>query len=87
MSEIRWDPDVEKRFNETVKKMPLFHRGIAENLVKERAEIIARDKNKSEVSEEEVVQAFFQEVPPAFKGMMKKLLHEMKIDYTKYVQE
>lgn len=87
MPSINWNPDVEKKFREIVSKMPLFHRRIAENLVKERAELIAQERNKAEVSEEELVQAFFQEVPPAFKEMMKKLLGEMGVAYGKYVQE
>jgi hypothetical protein len=84
---MKWNPDVEKKFNEIVSKMPLFHRRIAESLVKERAELIAQENSRPEVSEAELVQAFFQEVPPAFKEMMKKLLAEMGIEYQKYVRE
>lgn len=87
MSDIQWQEGVEAKFKEIVAHLPLFHRRIAEKLVGERAVMIAREKNLSLITEREVVEAFFKEVPPAFRGLMKKLLTEAHIDYKKYVDE
>lgn len=86
MSEIKWELSARDKFTQAVSKMPLFHRRIAEKLVKERAEALVREAGKQEVSEEDVVRAFFKEVPPAFKGMMTRLLAEAGIDYKKYIE-
>ncbi|UCD15627.1 MAG: hypothetical protein JSV34_00825 [Candidatus Omnitrophota bacterium] len=87
MSQIKWEKKAQEKFKEAVSKMPLFHRRIAEKLVKESAEAIVREKNRQEVTEEDVVRAFFKEVPPAFKGMMVRLLADAGIEYKKYISE
>ncbi|MBU1121294.1 MAG: hypothetical protein ABIH71_06735 [Candidatus Omnitrophota bacterium] len=87
MSDIKWETGALQKFNQAVTKMPLFHRRIAEKLVKERAESMVREANKGHVSEGDVVRAFFKEVPPAFKGMMVRLLTDAGIDYEKHMGE
>jgi len=87
MCSVTWNPQTEKKFKEAICKMPLFHRRIAEKLVKERSEIITGEREKQEVGEEEMVLAFFKEVPAAFKGLMKRLLTDVGVDYKKYVDE
>lgn len=87
MNKITWNPQVEEKFKAALANMPLFYRRVAEKMVRERAEIIAQEKNKAEISEEDMVLAFFKEVPGPFKGMMKDLLREAKVDYKKYVDE
>ncbi|UCD15637.1 MAG: radical SAM protein [Candidatus Omnitrophota bacterium] len=85
--EVKWDEIVEKKFKEAVSKMPFFHRRIAEKLVKAKSESIARRENNGEISEGVLVNAFFQETPAVFKGLMKGVLKEAQIDYNKYVNE
>ncbi|MCP4653395.1 MAG: radical SAM protein [Candidatus Omnitrophica bacterium] len=85
--EVSWDAQAQGKFDLTISKMPFFHRRIAEKMVKAKSENLARENNKGLVSEKEVATAFFQEVPAAFKGLMKTILKEAELDYTKYVDE
>ncbi|MFA5008407.1 MAG: DUF2621 family protein [Candidatus Omnitrophota bacterium] len=84
MSEINWDSKAKEIFDKVISNLPQFHRSIAERLVKESAEEIAKNKNMASVEEKELVEAFFKEIPPAFKDMLKRLLTKLNIDYEKY---
>ena len=84
---VIWDPQVKDTFKLAISKMPLFQRRIAEKLVRQKAEYLVRKGNLPLVTEKEVVLSFFSEVPKPFKKLMKNLLREANIDYTKYVDE
>jgi CRISPR/Cas system-associated endonuclease Cas3-HD len=84
MPEMNWSPKAKEIFDKVISNLPQFHRSIAERLVKESAEEIAKNKNMTEVQEKELVEAFFKEIPPAFKDMMKRLFAKLNIDYEKY---
>lgn len=84
MSEINWNPKAKEIFDKVISNLPQFHRSIAERLVKESAEEIAKNKSMTEVQEKELMEAFFKEIPPAFKDMMKRLFTKLNIDYEKY---
>ena len=84
MSYIQWSPKANEIFDKVISNLPQFHRTIAEKLVKESAEEIAKNKNITSVEEKELVEAFFKEIPPAFKDMMKRLFAKLNIDYEKY---
>jgi CRISPR/Cas system-associated endonuclease Cas3-HD len=84
MSDIQWSPKAKEIFDKVISNLPQFHRTIAEKLVKESAEEIAKNKNLTSVEEKELVEAFFKEIPPAFKDMMKRLFAKLNIDYEKY---
>jgi len=84
MPEMNWSPKAKEIFDKVISNLPQFHRSIAERLVKESAEEIAKNKNMTEVQEKELVEAFFKEIPPAFKDMMKRLFVKLNIDYEKY---
>jgi len=76
---MNWNQKAQEIFNKILNHLPQFHRSIAERLVKESAENIAKEKNKTEVTEEDLIEAFFKEVPPAFKGMMERLFEQLGI--------
>lgn len=82
-----WNKEAEEIFDRIIDSLPQFHRSIAKRLVKESAEEIARSKNRKELEKEDLIQAFFKEVPPAFKEMMKRLFTHHGIDYSPYVNE
>lgn len=84
MSEINWDSKAKEIFDKVISNLPQFHRSIAERLVKESAEEIAKNKNMAMVEEKELIEAFFKEIPPAFKDMLKRLLTKLGIEYEKY---
>lgn len=84
MSDIQWNPPAKEIFDKVISNLPQFHRTIAEKLVKESAEEIAKSKSLTSVEEKELIEAFFKEIPPAFKDMLKRLLTKLDIDYEKY---
>ncbi|MFA6281902.1 MAG: hypothetical protein WCY05_05320 [Candidatus Omnitrophota bacterium] len=84
MSEMNWDAKAKEIFEKVTSNLPQFHRTIAQKLVKESAEEIAKTKGLNTVEEKELVEAFFKEIPPAFKEMMKRLFTKLNIEYEKY---
>jgi len=85
--DIKWDDKAKGDFDKIIENLPQFHRSIAEQLVKESAETQAKERNSEIVEEKDLVVAFFKEVPPAFKDMMKRLMNQQAIDYSQYVTE
>jgi len=82
---IEWSPTAQNNFDGIIKHLPQFHRSIAEKLVKEKSEELAVERKSETVEDKDVVTAFFQEVPPAFKDMMKRLMQQQGIDYKDYI--
>ena len=85
--DIKWDDKAKGDFDKIIENLPQFHRSIAEQLVKESAETQAKERNSEIVEEKDLVVAFFKEVPPAFKDMMKRLMNQQAIDYSQYIKE
>jgi hypothetical protein len=81
---IQWDPEVEKKFHLMTSKIPLFHRQMAERVVKDAAEENARQRNSSLVQEGDVVRAFLSDVPRPFYSMMIKLFEVVGFSYRQY---
>ncbi|MFH1856846.1 MAG: hypothetical protein ABH836_06485 [Candidatus Omnitrophota bacterium] len=81
---MEWDIRTKEKFETIISKMPLFHRGIANCAVSKKAEEIAGLKPVPLVEEEEVIKAFFSEVPTPFYSMMIRLLEQCEFDYKKY---
>lgn len=81
MEEVSWKPEAKDIFDKIINDLPQFHRSIAQRLVKESAEDIVLGKGGNIVEERDLIEAFFKEVPPAFKGMMKRLFNKLNIDY------
>jgi len=79
-----WEAGIESKFKLLISKIPVFHRRIAESTVMRQAETIALSRNASRVEEQDVVAAFFSDVPSPFYSMMIRLLEQNKFDYKKY---
>jgi hypothetical protein len=85
MSEgIVWDKTARADFEAILAKIPVFLRGIAHKKVSQKAEMNARSDNRPEVSQKDVVDAFFMETPFGFHGPMKMDMEALGIDYKKY---
>lgn len=67
-----------------ISKIPVFHRRISEVAVTKRAEENARLRKSAQVQEQDVVSAFFSDVPTPFYSMMVRLLEQTGFDYAKY---
>ena len=85
MPEVTWLDSAKDIFDKITGNLPQFHRAIAQKLVKQSAEDIAFGKNKPCVEEDDLIEALFKEVPPAFKEMMKRLLTKLDIDYSQFI--
>ncbi|MCU0652406.1 MAG: hypothetical protein MUC39_05650 [Candidatus Omnitrophica bacterium] len=81
---MEWNALVQEKFKAMIAKIPVFHRGITENAVTLRAEENAKLRSALRVEEEDVVAAFFTDVPSPFYSMMIRLLDQSGFDYKKY---
>ncbi len=81
---MNWDKNAQEKFQQMIGKIPIFLRGIAEKKVSQKAENITRQENRLEVTEKDLVEAFFLETPFGFHGPMKSDMEELGIDYKKY---
>ncbi len=84
---IEWDPSARQKYEKMITKIPLFHREIAKIVVDKKAPMLARERGAELVQEQDVVRAFFSEVPMAFYSLMIRLLQEAGFDYKKYEQK
>ena len=79
-----WEAEIENKFKILISKIPVFHRHITESVVRQQAEEIATKRNSLQVEEQDVVTAFFSDVPSPFYSMMVRLLGQNGFDYKKY---
>lgn len=79
-----WELKTKEKFLTMISKIPIFHRRITEEIVIKRSEEIAHSRNSAQVQEEDVVGAFFSDVPSPFYSMMVRLLEQTGFDYKKY---
>lgn len=81
---MEWNPEVQERLRVMISKIPIFHRGVTKEAVTRRAEENASERNSRQVEEEDVISAFFLDVPSPFYSMMIRLLEQSGFDYRKY---
>ncbi len=79
-----WEAETESKFKTLISKIPVFHRHITESVVRRQAEQNAAKRNCSQVQEQDVITAFFSDVPSPFYSMMIRLLEQNGFDYKKY---
>ena len=85
--EVIWSEEAKEKFDKIIKNLPQFHRTIAERLIKDKSEELAKKRESGKVEDKDLIMAFFQEVPPAFKDMLERLLNQLNIDYLKYITQ
>ena len=79
-----WEKDAEEKFRQLIKRIPIFMRSLAEDMIRQKAESIVSDAHRSEITEKDMVDAFFAETPFGFHGPMKSDMEAVGVDYTKY---
>lgn len=84
---VKWNEETKSKFDKIIENLPQFHRTIAEQLIKEKSEQLAKVRDSKEVEDKDLIVAFFQEVPPAFKDMLQRLLSQLNIDYSQYISQ
>lgn len=81
---MNWDTNTQEKFKLMISKIPVFHRHITEEAVTKRAAEIAITRNSKQIEEQDVVSAFFSDVPSPFYSMMVRLLEQTGFDYRQY---
>lgn len=84
---IHWDKTTEEKFKRLIEKVPIFLRDLAKKKISQKAENLVKEDNREEVSEKDMVDAFFAETPFGFHGPMKTDMEKFSVDYTKYGYE
>ena len=81
---LDWEKGALAKYSLMITKIPLFHREIAKKVVDKRAAINAQDRGANEVQEQDIIHAFFSEVPMTFYSLMVRLMNEVGFDYKKF---
>jgi hypothetical protein len=79
-----WETNTQGKFKLMISKIPIFHRHITEEAVTKKSEENARLRNSEQVEEQDVISAFFSDVPSPFYSMMVRLLEQTGFDHEKY---
>lgn len=81
---MNWEAKTEDKFKVLISKIPVFHRRITESVVVQQAQNNALLRKSGQVEEQDVIAAFFSDVPSPFYSMMIRLLEQNGFDYKKY---
>lgn len=81
---MAWEPTALAKYNRMLNLIPIFHRGIAQEVVNKKAEQNAQQRASTQVEEKDIVAAFTTEVPKAFYSLMIRIMGEVGFDYKKY---
>ncbi|OGX27694.1 MAG: hypothetical protein A2705_04725 [Omnitrophica WOR_2 bacterium RIFCSPHIGHO2_01_FULL_52_10] len=81
---INWETTTKEKFGQLLEKVPVFLRAMAREKVAKKAEAIVTQEGRVQVTEKDLVDAFFVETPFGFHGPMKTDMEALGIDYTKY---
>lgn len=81
---MNWDRTTKEKFEQMLGRVPVFLKGIAQEKVGKRAQALAAAAGRAEVTEKDLVDAFFAETPFGFHGPMKTDMEALGIDYTQY---
>lgn len=84
MDAVTWEKAARADFEAVIARIPVFLKGIAEQKVSQKAEALARDSKRAEVSRKDVIDAFFDQTPFGFHGPLKMDMEALGIDYKKY---
>ncbi len=79
-----WEHNTQEKFKTMTAKIPIFHRRITEESVIKRAQELASKRDSLLVEEQDVVAAFFTDVPSPFYSMMIRLMEQAGFNYKKY---
>ncbi|MDD3375268.1 MAG: hypothetical protein PHY73_06050 [Candidatus Omnitrophica bacterium] len=83
--EMLWDVKIQKKYEEMISKIPLFHREIINQVVPIKSQDNAKQRGSSVIEEKDVVSAFLTEVPKAFYSLMIRLMDEVGFDYKELI--
>jgi len=82
--QMAWDKKALIKYETMIRRLPLFHRDIADEVVRKKARQNALSRGGTMIEESDILRAFFSEVPMAFYGLMIRLFEEVGFDYAPY---
>ncbi len=83
---MKWENGAMAKYQKMLGIIPTFHRGIAQEVVNKKSEELALLRKSSQVEEQDIVRAFFSEVPKAFYSLMVRVMDEVGFDYKSYTK-
>ncbi len=83
---MKWEAGALAKYNRMLNLIPLFHRGIAQEVVNKKAELNAQARGSVQVEEVDIVSAFDSEVPKAFYSLMIRIMTEVGFNYKAYIK-
>ena len=78
---MKWEPSALSKYNKMLNLIPIFHRGLAKEVVNKKAELNAQTRNSTQVEEQDIVAAFTTEVPKAFYSLMVRIMDEVGFNH------
>ena len=81
---MKWESTALAKYNQMLNLIPIFHRGIAKEVVNKRSEQNAITRGVAQVEEQDVIHGFLSEVPKAFYSLMIRIMDEVGFDYRKH---
>jgi hypothetical protein len=81
---MHWEAKAKESFDAVLNKIPSLLRTVAEKKVAQKAEDLAKTAGRTQISEKDIVDAFFVVTPFGFHGPMKTDMETLGIDYQKY---
>ncbi len=84
VKELQWDVESLKKYRAMIKSIPLFHREIAKTVVNKKAEINAQERSAEQVEDQDIIKAFFSEVPMTFYSLMVRLMDAAGFDHEQW---
>jgi hypothetical protein len=81
---MKWEATALSKYNKMLNLIPIFHRGIAQEVVNKKSEQNAQKRGSEQVEESDIVAAFRTEVPKAFYSLMIRIMQDAGFDYKKY---
>ena len=84
LTQLEWESAALEKYQNMVKRIPLFHREIAQKVVEKQALQNAQERGSCMDEECDILNAFFSEVPNAFYSLMVRLFEEVGFNYREY---
>ena len=82
--QMEWEKSTLTKYESMIQRIPLFHRDIADQVVRKKAAQNALARGGAVIEESDILRAFFSEVPMTFYGLMIRLFEEVGFDYGPY---
>jgi len=74
---MKWEATALAKYNKMLNLIPIFHRGLAKEVVNKKAEQNAVTRGAAQVEESDIVAAFTTEAPKAFYSLMIRIMDEV----------